>query len=307
MQQSTLCAPIRGFGHILQPALLVLVVFGLEACTTPPLRHTIAPSAREVAGGREVKVSVVQREIGTRIAPSRVAAAAGGGLLMALIDAGVNQHRAKAAESTAGDLRTELGEYDFDARALEVSKGVLAEVPWFGTAPTFSKEHTDVSMLADLDNAATSQVSFFDYHYGLSPDFSELEVSAAIDTALKVAPAGATAQQRTQLKNLVYTRRFVVVTALSSPSKDKSENAQRWSEEKAAFARRSIEASLAHLQVLMEKALLFTAEEEARFSGLKDNTQVGTRTGKLLEKSDAGTLLLALDGTWIYVVPEITS
>jgi hypothetical protein len=295
------------FPRVLGYLLLTLSVFAMTACSVAPLKRSVPPAARDITGGREVQVSVIQREISTQITQSKVAAATGGGLLMALIDAGVNQSRAKGAESTIGDLRTQLADYDFDAATVALTKGVITQVPWAGnTAPAFSKERSDATMLAALDKAATSEVTFFDYYYGLNPQFSELEVIAAVDIGSKAPPAGTTAAQRTMFKNLVYTRRFVIVTPLSAPSKEKSENVARWSHDKAALARRSIDAALVRLQALIVKGLLVTPEDEARTNAMKGTTQVGTRIGKVIDKSDAGTLLQAADGPWVFVTPEIT-
>src|SRR5687768_4711426 len=119
----------------------------------------IAPEARTVEGGRDVRIIVSQAEIQPNINISNVTAAAGGGLLFALIDAGVNNARAKEAEKKIVPLREALVGYDFDPLAQHASNTTLTALGWFDPKQVnLSKEDTGDSLLAAVDAAGTSQV-----------------------------------------------------------------------------------------------------------------------------------------------------
>src|SRR4051812_32436107 len=91
----------------------------LAACFTvggcvAPIKQTLPPESRVVAGGRNQLVTVAQNEIAAGINESNLTGAMGGGLLFALIDAGVNNSRAKKAEASIVPVRDAIVDYGFD-------------------------------------------------------------------------------------------------------------------------------------------------------------------------------------------------
>ena len=91
-------------------AFLFTAFAAAPAFASPP--EVVAEGARSVPGGRTIQVIVAQAEIQSNINRSRIAQAAGGGMLMALIDASVEQSRAKKAEAAITPLREALAGFD---------------------------------------------------------------------------------------------------------------------------------------------------------------------------------------------------
>jgi hypothetical protein len=84
-------------------ATLGVVFVVLAGCASQP-RHFLDPADRSPVGGREAVVLVPQGEIKTLIVASQAGAASG--LVGAIVDVSVNQHRANAAEKSITPLRT---------------------------------------------------------------------------------------------------------------------------------------------------------------------------------------------------------
>lgn len=119
-------------------AALVFVFVVMAGCASQP-RHFLDPADRSPAGGREAVVLVPQGEIKTLIVASQ--AGASFGLVGALIDVGVNQHRANAAEKPIMPLRTALTDYHFDQQALAATQVTVERMDWLAVRKTsFSKD-----------------------------------------------------------------------------------------------------------------------------------------------------------------------
>ena len=167
----------------------------------------IAPEARNVEGGRDVRIVIGQAEIKANINALNTTAAAGGGLLFAMIDAGVNNARAKDAETFVVPLREALVGYEFDPRVEMASAMSLSGLDWFGAKQTqLSKDESGDATLAALDAAATPQLMVLRYTYETTADFSAILVHLNTQLVKKEIPAGKKPNARLNPKNLAFVQ-----------------------------------------------------------------------------------------------------
>lgn len=294
---------------------LVLILGGLTACAQTP--RVLAPSDRSPVGGRQALVVVQQGEIRANIVQSHIgqAAAAGAaavpfvGILLAAAagaaggaaDASVDQHRSKLAETAATPIRNALEGYDFDQRALDSARATLLQMGWVGVSQTsFSKVLTNASLGAFLDKSPAPEGLVTVYDYALTPDFSALRVGATVTIYSKAAPAGDPVTARLELQNARYHQVFRCDYPLAGADKSMDDNARLWGANHAATARQALDLGLKCLSGLMQRGLDETA---AQASALSRGAQItaGGETGKLIEKSSAGTLLLDPTNAWVLV------
>jgi len=225
----------------------------------------VAPEARAIEGGRSVYVMVPQAEIQPNINISNLTAAAGGGLLFALIDAGVNNARAKEAEKQVIPLREALVGFEVDPRIQAASAATLGGLGWLDVRATkFSKDPSGDAMLAALDAGATPQLLVLRYDYETSADFSAIVVSLHASLVNKATPKGKKPTVRQQAKYLPYTHTFRSFVLLPDPNpKDATANVQAWAADGAKAARTAIELGIQRCGEQLVRSLGYTAAEAA--------------------------------------------
>lgn len=284
--------------------VVALAAAAVLAGCAAPLKHTIDPSGRTVPGGRDVQVVVEQREIQTRIVESNLTAATGGGLLIALIDAGVNQARVNAAEKNVVPLRDALTGYEFDAKVQSALKESMAKNPWLGIRNvSFVKEmNTDLANAA-LDATTADQLAFVTYDYAAAADFRSIEVTLGVALANKALIEGQPPAARLKPANLAYTRLFKSVVPLDSPADDGAANVARWSADGARLARTSVDTGIARVHWMMERSLEQTAEAAAAVAKAP-KANAATYAGKLVEKTPHGDLVEVLLPINMWVLAE---
>jgi len=281
-------------------AALALVIMSLVGCATPP-RRALDPADRSPPGGREAVVLVSQGEIHAEINASQVSAALGGGLLGALIDTSVNQHRTNKAEETIKPLRDALGGYNFDQRAVEATRAALVGLDWLGARQvSFSKDVSSNNRIACLDKSQAPEVIFATYDYGLSADFAAMEVTVTVTIAPKAVPPGKAAKDRIDVGNAAYTQEFTAVVPLASAGTDLAANTQLWVADGARLARVALDSGLARDTLLIQRGLSQTPQDAAKLGQGASVNEHGL-VGKLIEKDAKGTLLVDPRGTWVYV------
>ena len=229
---------------------------------------------------------VAQAEIRSDINTSNTAMVAGGGLLFALVDAGVNSSRAKKAEAAIQPLREALTGFDFDAAAKSTTTAIMSEIPWLQSqGVTSSKDGSELGLLASLDASPTEQLVTFEYTYSATPDFTHLLVGVNVTIAAKTPAAGVKPADRRKPKQLIYSQRFTATEALFHESKVVEENVKLWAADDARVARSTLNSELADIKLLVVRGL---NESEADSAGLAKNR-------KATEPVDGG--VLSTDGT----------
>lgn len=153
----------------------------LAACASPRAYNRIDAEARPLIKSGETYLVVTRTEIGTEIDVSNVAAATGGGLIPALIDAGINESRTTKAESLIAPIRDKLVDYDFGAQleadlklALE-GLGIvgLSDVKLVRAVPKDFEQTTVAASPADT-------VMFVVSGFSLSSNFTHVKTSASV-------------------------------------------------------------------------------------------------------------------------------
>lgn len=282
-------------------ALAVLVI-SLAGCATQP-KQFLAPEGREVAGGRDLLVTVQQNEIIAGIQESNVTAAVGGGLLFALIDAGVNQSRAKKAETAIVPVRDALTDYSFDQKALAISEEIGRSLTWLGVKKSeLNKDPSNARLSGAIDASPGPQLLTMTYDYMLDNNFQVLKVGANTSLLPKALPKkGSKPEQRVLLTNAAFNRRIVTIFPLDEGATNElDQNAALWAKDGGRQTEEKLDRALAKIGVLMKKAFEFTPEQDKALSKAKNQTIQGV-VGKVVETDADGTLLRDNFGLWQYV------
>jgi hypothetical protein len=246
-----------------------------------------------VVSNSEVKVLVAQAEFKTDINPSNVAVASGGGLIPGLIAASQNSSRTKKAEKAIAPIRTALVDFDVDALAIDTTKAALAQVPWMKPAAvSFSKDASPSGRSGMLDKSA-GQVTFVEYSYDFSPDFSTMRLVAKIEVADKASSAATRGrpEARVSNKNLAYAQRATAIIWLSQPG-EKIENAQRWAAAEGKAAREGLIKAFGNIQKLLPRTLALSDADVQRMADKRNpKSEAGGFAGRVQASSQPGTLL----------------
>ena len=255
----------------------------------------VAAEARAVAGGRDVYIIVPQAEIKPNINISNITAATGGGLLFALIDAGVNNARAKEAEKIVVPIRESMVGFDFDPLAQGVTTATLSGLGWFDPKQIkLTKDNSDATTLAALDAAGTPQLMLMRYSYETNAQFSSIVVSLDSFLVNKETPKGKKPAARLQTKYLPYMQKVRSMILLPGANdKDPEGNVKAWSADGGKLARAAVELGLERCQALLTKSLSMSAADAG--SMVKRNKRpmsaVPGVTGWVMESQPDNTLI----------------
>ena len=135
-------------------SLIALSLF-VGGCASPS-RVPLKAEKRESFSQTKTIIGQSQQEIGADIKESNLTAAAGGGLLFALIDAGVNNSRAKKAVNSATPVRDALIGYDPGQTLATALKSELVSQPWLKLDQVEVRAVSDMKTVQGWINANTS-------------------------------------------------------------------------------------------------------------------------------------------------------
>ena len=166
-------------GIALVGAFFLVSALFLTGCASPN-RVALASGHKQDLTPAMGVVGLRQQEIGTSINRSNISAATGGGLIFAMIDMGVNNSRAKKAESSASSIRDALIDYKpGDALAKALTEKLNADSP-------LSLEEIKVLQIKDASSIAqwvkenpAKTVVVLDVTYRLLPNFEGATVTVA--------------------------------------------------------------------------------------------------------------------------------
>lgn len=217
-------------------AVLITLIVSIVGCGSTPNKYLPIAATNEIKS-TDVYIVVPQKEIVAEIDRSGVAAAGGGGLLLALIDVAVENSRATDAEELIQPVKDSLIETNFNSIFLKALQKELDVVDWMNVDNI--QLITDVSETTRQDhykNADAQTVTFINARYSLSPDFSSLKANANIsmlpkDELLKKYSEKSTSKKAKKyawhVDNNIYRDNVLVVNRLSMTSTDKEENAKK--------------------------------------------------------------------------------
>ncbi|MBB5193226.1 hypothetical protein HNQ50_003980 [Silvimonas terrae] len=150
----------------------------LAGCATQPGFKPMPAAAVEKVKNSDINVIVPQKEIKLAINQSNLTAAAGGGLLFALIDTAVNNSRTDTAETTVANLRNSLLDFSFNDTAMDAVKRETGNISWIAEKNvqliTTGDNKQLEKVLADSKRDIFTTIAFF---YELSADGQTMVVT----------------------------------------------------------------------------------------------------------------------------------
>jgi len=257
-------------------------------------KYILPEAARSApAGQRALEVEIPQAELSSNINPSMVDVAMGGGVLGVIIDAKIDNDRAKRAQAGITPVRDAISDFDADQLGLDTTQALAARVTWLqgAAAPGFGRDTSPWGRgkVLDAHAANAGQVVFLQYTYDTSPDFASIRVGLTITVANTAAAAGAKPDSRLSNRNLVYIQTVTSVVSLSDP-KGAQDNAARWAAGKGSLARRALTLGFQDVAVLAARAADLKEADLAALT-LGQRRSLAGVSGRLVEEGPNGTLL----------------
>jgi hypothetical protein len=222
-------------------AIVYLAVFFTVGCAPPIYVPFKAEHASQSLDTR-VYVSIVQDEINAFVEPSNLSVGAGGGLLVALIDAGVNSYRTSRANRLIEPVRKELGDIDFRGAFLASLEKTLRALPTIqmtkidSTAKAVSDKNRD-ALRKELPETGLLSVST---SYELGADFQSLYIATSVSLWLRDA------------KEATYLARYHYYTPPILPSEDREAAAKAWAVDHGAPVRAAVQEGIAETMKMMQ-------------------------------------------------------
>ena len=292
-------------GSIGRAGAVGVLLLALAGCAVSS-RRALDPADRTPAGGRDAVVSVVQERVQANAmqAPAATAQFSAGhsfasGALAGAIGAMAQQLVAESQHNETLDfvmpLLDALSDYDFDGKALQASSDGLARLPWLDVRKvSFSKDASDTAVGQALQQSQAAETLFINYSYAFADRFASLQVSAVVAI---IAKRGSAAHPHA---DAVFLQRFTYLATLPSHSRDYKRNTLDWANDHGRLARAAVDQGLLQLNAMIQRSLEQTPEQADQMRH-GDIVNVGDRGGRLVEKSEAGMLLIDPYDTWLYV------
>jgi hypothetical protein len=237
-------------------AALLLSASVLAGCATPVPEHVpLGAQSRASLSSTEVVLPVPQSEIYIDVPASNVSAATGGGLLPALIDAGIDSARASKAAKDVTPLRNAVVDFSFD-RAFSDSFSSIAATD--GLNVDSVRVVKDAS-LAGLDQAVIGSksgavlVASANYHLANDAGSLWIEVHAALYHAGKApTPASGAANEHVSAPaNALYRNTFWFTVNVPHPSAKRDENLAAWAADNGELLRTDLKRGAAKISQLI--------------------------------------------------------
>ncbi|TMM48732.1 hypothetical protein [Qipengyuania marisflavi] len=244
---------------------------------------------RAIASLRPVAVTIAQERIGTSVDVGRVVTdGAGGGLIGALVIAGMDNKRsvmtanaADRADAAVAPLADVLMDFDVAGLALETTRKAIAAPEWFAASEIELVPGAAFNSVADFVAAnPAQQVGLVSYRYQMSPDFTQLQIIADLSVA-----------HGDNLKRL-YGQQIVSSVRLAKRSYEPSENVTRWSAENGRVAKAALTAAFARLETLIPAVMALTpAQFDAATDKKRESAFTGGFHGPVLMRDAAGPVI----------------
>ena len=204
-------------------AALLLTSSVLAGCATTPEHVPLSAQARAGLSSTEVVLPVPQSEIYIDVPASQVSRATGGGLLPALIDAGIDSARASKASKDVTPLRNAAADFSFDQAFSDAFKAVAASDGVHVDGVRVVKDLTTLDQAITGSKSGSVLVAGANYHLANDGGSLWIEVRAALYHA-GAAPAGASDAHASAVANALYRNTFWFTINLPHPSAKRDEN-----------------------------------------------------------------------------------
>lgn len=280
----------------------------LSACAGVPQHEFLPVAARDKIATTEVAVPIQQSEIYVFVPQSQIAAAGGGGLLLALIDAGVDSVRTSKAEDAVKPLRDAMVDYDFDGTLQSDLKTSLSQVSFVHpdsvhVVKAVNYDSFDGVIAASKDSA----VLFTTTDYRLSNDANILDITMRAELIGNSADLRAlkpwTAKHSSEPANALYRNQFTYEVHLIGATSDRPSNIAMLSADRGAALRKELQAGEARLAAMLAADLQRTDTDpppvgkEVTFTNASELPVVGNAVSG---DADGSTVVLK-DGTQMFV------
>jgi hypothetical protein len=234
---------LRGSHYIALASALTL-----GACAGVPVHESLPVAAQDKISSTDVVLPIRQSEIYVFVPSSQIAAAGGGGLLLALVDAGVDSVRTSKAEAAVKPLRDAMVDYSFDEVLTGDVKASLSSIAWMHVGNVrVLKEVTNDTLDGALAASKADAVLFTTADYQLSNDGNVLTVTVVASlfpnsAALRELKKQTSTKPVTVMANSLYHNTLTFVTKLpNSNGSERDANIARWDAEKRRNAARRSE------------------------------------------------------------------
>jgi hypothetical protein len=243
----------------------ILSLSVLSACASLSIHQPLSTAARGDLTTTDVVLPIRQSEIYVFV-PMTQAAAGGGGLIGALIAAGVDSVRTSKAETAITPLRNAMVDYRFDAALQEELKTSFAQIAWIHPANfEVIRDISNDGLGKTLAASKAASVLFVVTEYSLSNDGDALLVvsEAALmpnnDQLRALIPGKRDTKTPVSLNNALYRNR-IVFEAHVTASGDRDRNIAEWSANNASATR-------AALTMATKKIAALVADDVQRAEG----------------------------------------
>lgn len=226
----------------------------LCGCAEAPANVPLNALAHDHIGSTEVVASVKQSEIYVFVPPSELAQRGGGGLLLALVDAGIDKTRTGRAEEAVGGLRNAVVDYDFDGRLRGELQGALTGIAWLKVnGSRVIKDDQPASLDQAITASKSAAVLLADTDYHLSNDGRILSVTMDVRLYANTPELAAyrqtkgTSTAKSAPVNALYRNSFSENISVVGDGETREVNLPIWSADHGAKLRQALDESAATL------------------------------------------------------------
>jgi hypothetical protein len=299
----------RGISMRLRNILVISTVpVLLSACAAVPSHELLPMAARDKLTATEVAVPIPQSEIYVFVPQSQLATYGGGGLILALIDAGVDSVRTSKAEDAVKPLRDAMVDYDFDGSFQSDLKTSLSQVSFLHpdsvhVVKAVNYDAFDGVIAASKDSAVLFTTT--DYH--LSNDADMLDVTVRADLIGNSADLRAlkpwTAKHPSEPANALYRNTFTYEVHLIGAGSDRPTNIAMLSADHGAALRKELQTGESKIAGLIAADIQRTESDPAPTGPEMTitNTQGINMVGNAVSHDSDGALVIFKDGTEMFI------
>ena len=160
---------------------LVMIFIALASGCAGVNKNYIDMAARPHIKKVDGFLAVPQDEIYAEINRSNTTAAAGGGLLFAIIDSAIDNSRTKDAESLIQPIRDILINYDYASRLQANIAERLTAIEWLNLDKLeLERFIVDERLNNKIQGSNASAILFMTANYNLTPDFDAVETNVSM-------------------------------------------------------------------------------------------------------------------------------
>lgn len=272
-----------------------LVTLLLVGCASEPFNKGLTPNTLLVKQSTHVVVGTNQSKINTLIDPSQLTLYMGGGLLPALIDAGINQSREQSAEEIVKPIRDALADFDFNSLAQRIAAQKLESIDVIHPLTIdFSREVNPEKYTKMMDSSTAPRMFYLNYDYLMNSDFTGVRVGLFAVLKPKTQPGGSP-ENRMGLGDTLFHKHYVTEMYLQTPADDISKRISVWSADNGDLLKKGLEWGLTAIADQLKNDLLKPTVDPGEGSA----KLIRGFVGKIVYTNAPVQIISATDGSWV--------